>query len=355
MLARVLRYGWRMIRSVCLAFLVVAARALVLPGGRCRSCSTGVLGIFAALLVASSAHAFTIIIDYSYDTNGFFTSHPEAKATLESAADFFEGVIIDQIGGITPTGGNRWSEIFSHPGTGSLYEISSSTPAIEPGADEYKLGLSIAANTFVLYAGGRQLGSTLGQGGYGGFSSAGSGAWNTTVATRGETGAGADPPTDFARWGGSITFDLDAVWNFDLTLPGTGENDFYSVALHEIGHSLGLNVNDPDTSWNTRQSGSLFNGPNVVSVYGSAVPTVSGSNHHWVNGTMSVVFGTNTPQEAAMDPSLTVGERKLFTALDVAALKDVGWDIVPEPSTAALLVVALSLVGARRHRNRADR
>ena len=129
-----------------------------------------------------------------------------------------------------------------------------------------------------------------------------------------------------------------------------GQNDFYSVALHEIGHSLGLNVNDPDTSWNTRQSGATFTGSNAVSVFGSAVPTVSSSNHHWLENTPSVVFGTNTPQEAAMDPTLTVGTRKLFTALDVAALKDVGWDIVPEPSTTAAFLTAALLFTSRRGR-----
>ncbi|HMP05649.1 MAG TPA: dockerin type I domain-containing protein, partial [Lacipirellulaceae bacterium] len=44
--------------------------------------------------------------------------------------------------------------------------------------------------------------------------------------------------------------------------------------------------------------------------------------------------GTNTVQEAAMDPEITVGTRKLLTSLDAAALADIGWSIVEPPPPA---------------------
>jgi hypothetical protein len=43
---------------------------------------------------------------------------------------------------------------------------------------------------------------------------------------------------------------------------------------------------------------------------------------------MSVVLGTNTPQEAAMDPDIAVGVRKHFTSLDAGAMTDIGWTVV---------------------------
>jgi hypothetical protein len=42
---------------------------------------------------------------------------------------------------------------------------------------------------------------------------------------------------------------------------------------------------------------------------------------------MSRIYGTNTPQEAAMDPEITVGRRKRLTQLDAAALVDIGWEV----------------------------
>jgi hypothetical protein len=59
---------------------------------------------------------------------------------------------------------------------------------------------------------------------------------------------------------------------------------------------------------------------------------------------MSTVKGVT--QEAAMDPSITVGTRKLFTDLDYAGLADVGWETaaVPfefSPSLGIILVSAL--------------
>ncbi|MEM8864936.1 MAG: hypothetical protein AAGF31_05255, partial [Planctomycetota bacterium] len=48
---------------------------------------------------------------------------------------------------------------------------------------------------------------------------------------------------------------------------------------------------------------------------------------HWQEGTQSTIYGTFTRQEAALDPIITSGTRKLVTTLDAAGLDDIGWDV----------------------------
>ena len=43
---------------------------------------------------------------------------------------------------------------------------------------------------------------------------------------------------------------------------------------------------------------------------------------------MSTVYGASTAQEASMEPSITQGTRKYLTALDAAALTDIGWSVL---------------------------
>ena len=295
--------------------------------------------VAAALTSTPHAAAITIQFDYSFDTNGFFNQQVR-RDTLEAAADFFETALVDDLDAIQPGPSgfgfdNTWSVSFSHPGTGGSASV---------------LDLAVPADTLILYAGGRNLGgSTLGQGGYGGyFGLTGTGTFVTAASTRGEgtvSGAGA---TDFARWGGSISFDTDSTWNFDLTDPTFPENDFYSVALHELGHALGIGTAD---SWDNLINGSnQFTGTNAVAEHGGNVPLQSGG-FHWAASTMSQTFD-NTAQEAAMDPNITTGTRKVFTRLDVAGLDDLGWDVnyaaIPQPTTLTLLVAASALTRRRR-------
>jgi hypothetical protein len=47
-----------------------------------------------------------------------------------------------------------------------------------------------------------------------------------------------------------------------------------------------------------------------------------------------------------MDPTITVGTRKYLTDLDLAFLQDMGWEVVPEPTSAALLLLSGLVVGA---------
>ena len=48
-----------------------------------------------------------------------------------------------------------------------------------------------------------------------------------------------------------------------------------------------------------------------------------------------------------MDPTLTSGRRKVFTDLDLAALKDVGWEVsaAPVPLPPAIVLFGSALLG----------
>ena len=71
---------------------------------------------------------------------------------------------------------------------------------------------------------------------------------------------------------------------------------------------------------------------------------------HWAEGL------TYQGQEVAMDPSILIGTRKEFTALDFGGLDDLGWQVtpIPEPTT-VLGVSALGLIGAWGVRRRSTR
>lgn len=284
-------------------------------------------GIATLAVTLVPGKAISIAFDYSYDANGFFASHPTARTDLEAAATFYNQHLIDSLSAISPDGGNTWSATFFDPARNDGSEAS--TP-----------DLFLAQNQILVYVAVADLGGgTLGVGGPGGYSGlSGSSAFDAAVQTRGQTGA-----NDFGPWGGSISFDLNATWYFDPD-PDTlenfaGQDDFYSTALHELGHVLGIGTAD---SWNARISNGDFTGPASETTFGGPVP-LDGGLGHWADGTMSTVFGTATPQEAAMAPYLTIGTRKLVTTLDAAGLQDVGWSVVPEPAAFPLLLGALAL------------
>ncbi|MFM9960123.1 MAG: ELWxxDGT repeat protein [Planctomycetaceae bacterium] len=266
----------------------------------------------------------TVVIDYSFDTDNFFDTQAK-KDLLQTVADSLASRLEDNLLAITPgpTGfgfDNTWDAIFDHPATGLDVSITD---------------MMVPANTIILYAGGRDLpGSTVGQGGPGGFSSSGTTEFNETVEARGQAGALLATETDFSLWGGAITFDTANAWHFGLTTDGldSNETDFFSVAQHEIGHLLGIGT---ARSWRNQVSGSVFTGEESAFLFDGFVP-LFGDLSHWAEGT------TSDGQIATMNPVLLNGTRALFTGLDFAALTDIGWEVAPE-GDGGLPSVTLSL------------
>ncbi|HVT26433.1 MAG TPA: matrixin family metalloprotease, partial [Lacipirellulaceae bacterium] len=149
-------------------------------------------------------------------------------------------------------------------------------------------------------------------------------SFTTAITTRGQE-------SKFSRWGGAITFDNDgsSTWYFDKTgTPSGNVIDFYSVALHELAHAIGFGTS---SDWQSLVSGTQFVGDTAITNHGGTAVPLSADLGHWANGTTSVIYGTSTPQETLMDPSLTNGTRKRLTELDAAALEDIGWSLAPAP------------------------
>jgi len=304
------------------------------------------------------ACAIDVFIDYRYDTSDFFNpgtaNGAAAQSTVNAAATFFSSIITDTLTAIpyvdpnTPGDDNTpvWRQIITHPGSGLNYSISSAANLSQDGlgsASEYR-DIQIPSNRFLIYVGARNL-NTVGEGGPGGFHSFGSPTFNSNISRRGK------PANEFSSWGGYVAFDnVGTSWHYNHSqaVP-SGKTDLFSVALHEIGHVLGLN---PDLSqgmaaqWDAFQVGAEFQGPQALAAWkaddpsapagATGIPTVSATNTHWKDNLQtapqtpsvrSYVLGALQLQEAAMDPTIFAGSRKRFTNVDTKALRDIGWTI----------------------------
>jgi hypothetical protein len=254
------------------------------------------------VLEARDVPAVTIQLDYSFDASGFF-SDPTRRAVLQQAVSDVAANLNASLPAVVPSAGNTWAETFFNPATGQQATVNNPI---------------VGSNTLVVYVGGRVMGgSEAGQGGGGGYSASGSQGWLDSLQARGPGGA--------FLWGGSIAFDTNTDWYFGSSVAGIGASqvDFYSVATHEFGHLLGIGTSQ---SWFGQVSGGTFHGANADSVYGGPVP-VYGDSAHWADDL------TANGQRAAMDPILPTGSRVSFSALDYAALHDIGWSTGGSPTS----------------------
>ena len=277
----------------------------------------------AMALLSGSAQAITFEFDYSLDTNNYFTAGMRQE--------------LDQVGSIF---GRNLTNTF---GALSNYSTTLDNLTIQ--------NLNLPADTLRIYVGASDLSSSTlglafmgtaqqtfgrGFGGYIQFDTVGTEQYVPDGWTMQDfTNAGYTLPQRAAARNWYVDNDITTMETFTSTrvdlvgggwlmLPTTA-TDFYSVAMHEMGHVLGLpHVND---------------------------------------GIMSTAYGE--PQTVAMGPSFSAGTREYFTEADWSALSQQGWQVaslspelvsaVPEPSSYAMLLAGLGLVGAAVRRQKKTR
>lgn len=336
---------------------------------------------FTLCLCAANAHAFNILVDYTFDTNGFFNT-PEKRAAMQAAADRFARIIDSPLTAVNANymGGTQdWRVGFTHPGTGADFEISTAPnlagdAIVMSGgasANVYDPNFSLPQDTWRLFAGGR---AGLGSAGVGGT---GTGTNFNAAFTdpQGPMRRGVisetpgDTINDLPAWGGSISFDSALMWHFDLaTTAPFSATDFYSIALHEVGHALGLS-----TPWNQwMDSGASYVGARAVAAYnadnGTSLTSLSleaAFDEHWKDNTYdSFVFTLGSPnligtvsagtrQDLLMEPiaDFTASVMRFeVTNVDAAALRDIGWSLIPEPSSAVFVILTGAWAAGKRRR-----
>ncbi len=328
------------------------------------------LALGAAL---SPAPALVIDVDYTY-AGDFFATNPAARAALERAAADVQNAITSTFAAVPGDSFDGhfgstevtidWAYSFANPSD------ASSTVTVDDFAllpDRYTLYVGAAALPVALGVGG-------GVGVSAGFSIAGFGSQfsnalaNAVALSNAGLSRGAGPSISLedsivfdgvtanyalqvGRLAGVLTMNSSSNWHFALdTAPAADQSDFYSVALHEILHTLGFGTSQ---TWDDQVVGFDWTGAHAIAAAGgSGTNLISEGGSHIAEGAMSVSIVTGLAQEAVMDPTLTVGTTKTLTALDLAFLQDIGYTTVavPEPATVALLGLAALAWCARRRR-----
>lgn len=268
---------------------------------------------------AEGESVLKVRLDFSLDSSNFFTTrYPQAKAVMQEVVNQVVDRFNDTLAAVNPPSRSeiQWQPAVLDPRTGALTSLPQSFRA--------------AANEIVVYVRGNNLtGLTRGLGGYNSFGVGyncpdqacvnQANAFISNLTTRGETGAAASTPSDFAPVVGAITIDTrsDVDWNFGAVDTGEpGQSDFRAVVAHEFAHVLGFGT---APSFSRYVAGGRFAGPKANAVFpGSANIPMNGSSH-LASSVRDVVPTTMTSHFDGM-----------LSDLDFAILDDIGWELTPD-------------------------
>lgn len=296
-----------------------------------------------------------IVFDYTYDTSGFFT--PERRILMEEAA----ATLTPRITGTT------WARVDAAVSGGSydLAFINPSTLAIS-----WNPNVVIPENQITIYLGAMDFNSSSSPFG----PSTGDGAAQL-MSINNVTGGISDVLTNSTQYrpiNASITFDLNGIqgfsttitrqWHFDSdgnlntddrnpTDPHFNDyTDFYTTAIHELGHVLGIHNPAVLTTFLSLPSdpnydraylgqvqadgvgGYVFTGPHAKLLYynhvGQNIPLNVATKCHWANGVRSVTADGWT----SINYESSAPFRHGFSELEFGALQDIGYTVSSGPS-----------------------
>ena len=347
---------------------------------------------WAVLLVcvASPAWGLNIVLDYTHDT--YIQTNPAAMAAIEAAADNIEAVITSELperfdaNSVTigkATASMDWEIRYTNPATNAEIVIDPVSipadefrvfvgvrPITQPGDPTPLLGRGGASSISVTNGFSIEpifvseipqaisdLGAAVAQLETEANANAGRGGVGPTLGTFSDLDfSGSIAGTDFSftasvSYGvgvGNLWFDvdtdddgtiddgstLDDYWHWNHTTePAGGKVDFYSVALHELLHTLGVGSSESwDSLINPEDPGEWLGSSLIAELGGSGEDAIDiESGAHLAEDISGVVFGGSASQEAAMDPNVNGSSRKFLTNLDVVVLDDINWDIVETP------------------------
>lgn len=249
-----------------------------------------------------TASNFTIQFDYRFDTTGFFAD-PARRVVLEAAADVWEALIEDEF--VNVAAGTEFSVL--NPQTGQRSQVV----------------LNAEVDDLIVFVGAQSppFGTATG---------ALAAATPDGVDVAGSVFRARYSGSNFEPWAGSISFNstptfadsTPSSWFFDATLSTSNDIprnaiDFFSTALHELGHILGVGT---APIFREIGAGALADGPNAKAANGGAAIPLSPDLAHVADGFLSdgraVLFGEDYP-----------GDRQGVTRADLALLADIGYQI----------------------------